>query len=297
MSDSKAASWLYSQNQFGDSTPPKSSARTIAITSGKGGVGKTSIAVKFSKILATMDKKVLLIDCDYNLSNTAIKLGLPITDSFASLINSDNEMDFDDCIHIDGNLHVLSACNGNLDILENKSDISAKVISYIMSKEKDYDYILLDCPAGIDRGAMSLNSYCDHRFVVVTPDKSSITDSYSLIKVLSKKYGVKENHLFVNKVRGTKDYRRVVKVISETVDDFLGVRVQVLGGLPLENISSSDFDKLVVGEENSSFHKSFYKLVGRFTEMQKVTALSSTTQINEELLFERKRQDVRSTIC
>lgn len=294
MSESKASEWLFSQHSLGEDQEVVNSAITIAVTSGKGGVGKTSIAVKFSKILSQMDKKVLLIDCDYNLSNTAIKLGLPVTNKFSEHL--DNDLDFDECLHSIGSLDILPTCNGSLEIHESKQDISSRIISYIMQKEHSYDYILLDCPAGMDKGTMSLNSYCDHRFVVVTPDKASITDSYSLIKVLNKRYGVRANHLFVNKVRETKDYKRVVRVMSETIGDFLGVRVQILGGLAQENISPNDFDKLIVGEEKSSFHKTFYKLVAKFTEKLDVHELRET-RINEDAFSGQKKQDALPTIC
>ena len=78
MSTKRAGEWLRSQNSFQTETYFQSrSCTSIAVTSGKGGVGKSSMALKMAKILAKKEKKVLLIDCDHNLSNLVVKLGLP----------------------------------------------------------------------------------------------------------------------------------------------------------------------------------------------------------------------------
>ena len=151
----------------------------ISITGGKGGVGKTSIALKTAQELASAGYKTLLIDCDSNLSNTAIKLGLPLDNKFEKILSG--EAQFEDCLISRGNFHLLPACNGSVSVFESKINFDDVIIDIIASHENDYDYILLDCPAGASREALTLNAYCDHRWVVVTPDKSSITDSYSLV--------------------------------------------------------------------------------------------------------------------
>ena len=94
VSETDVQSWLISQNssyrEFNNKVP-KRKASTIAITSGKGGVGKTTISLKMSKVLSQMGYKVLLIDCDYNLSNTVVKLGIPVNNNFFKYMNS-NEL-------------------------------------------------------------------------------------------------------------------------------------------------------------------------------------------------------------
>ena len=82
-------------------TSKKSPGQILAITNQKGGVGKTSVSLKMSKTLSELGYKVLLIDCDSNLGNTAIRLGLPINNSFYSLLSASKT--FDECIHKNGN--------------------------------------------------------------------------------------------------------------------------------------------------------------------------------------------------
>lgn len=268
MSSSRTQEWLLSNNRYLKPNENKltfGKARTISIASGKGGVGKTSISLKMSQTLVKQGYKVLLIDCDYNLSNTAVKLGLPLNNDFYYFLNS--RKSFEECIQKIGKFHLLSACSGNIDMFEDGESYSSHIINLLNKCEKDYDYIILDSPAGLKKDILTLNAYCDHRFVVVTPDKSSITDSYSLLKVLNMNYGINENHLVLNKISNKNQFNRLVKSLSETVESFLTCRLKVLGAIKFENMDVDQFDELIVNESaNSAFDKNFIKLIKTFTD-------------------------------
>jgi len=236
---------------------------TLAVTGGKGGVGKTSVALKFALELSRK-KNVLLIDCDHNLSNTLIKLGAPLNDYFYELITS--LKNFDECLYKEGKFHLLSGCNGNLGFLNKSFDLAKFVIDIMVEHEKEYDHIILDCPAGLSADSMMLSAYCDNRIFVVTPDKSSLTDSYSLMKILSRSYGVKENYLLVNKIQNLKHYHRVVKTISETAECFLSCRTHILGGIQKREGNSDLFDEDLLSNKNSIIHKNFTKVIKIYAE-------------------------------
>ena len=138
----KTSEWLLSNNtqyhkQIKDLLDSRKNKReksvTVSVTGGKGGVGKTSVSLKLSKELAKQGHKVLLIDCDYNLSNTALKLGLPITNTFYDLVSANKN--FDECLHIDGNFNLLSACNGSLDLFDASFRIEEVIIDIINTHE------------------------------------------------------------------------------------------------------------------------------------------------------------------
>lgn len=260
---SNPSDWLVSQNKY-QSKKTGLKAKTISVTAGKGGVGKTSVAVKMARLMASSGYKILLLDCDTNLSNTVVKLGLPINNYFYELISA--QRDFDDCLHKDGNLHLLSGCNGSIDLFNKNLEVDRIIIDILVNHERDYDYIILDCPAGITKETLTLNAYSDYRFVVVTPDKSSVTDSYSLIKILNKEFGVNDNHLLINKVSSEPQYQRMVKTLSETVETFLKCRLHILGGIKNEEIPVDQFDSVLLEQENSSLHKNFVKIVKKFTD-------------------------------
>ena len=256
--------WLLSQKTIS----PKV-AKKIGFLSGKGGVGKTSVAVKMSCLLSDWGYRVLLLDCDYNLSNGVLKLGLPINENFYSLITC--EKPFQDCLYKKGNLHILSGCNGNLKIFDNKLEFGKIIMDIIMAHEGEYDYVMLDCPAGLGRDMVRLGAFCDYRTIVVTPDKSSLTDSYGLMKIMCKKYGIVNNHLLVNKVSSFQQYTKIVKSMCETVEKFLCGYLHILGGIRYETVNVDSFDRLLLKDADSKIHTDISKIVGKFTDKKSVT--------------------------
>ncbi len=264
----KTSEWLFSYNSEAapdDKKLTSSKAQTISITGGKGGVGKTSISLKLSRELVDQGYKVLLIDCDTNLSNTAIKLGLPIENKFYSLVTAQSS--FDDCLYKDGRFHLLSASNGCLELFDSSLKIEEIIIDILNEHENEYDYVLLDCPAGLQKECLVLNAYCDKRIMVVNPDRSSITDTYSLIKILRNKYGVTENHLIVNKYETYSQFNKVVSTISETVESFLGGRTVLLGGIERLNTQRGKFDSLFFAKGGKNdLHKNILKVVKKLTD-------------------------------
>ena len=268
----KTSEWLLS---FSSNQNIKSNSRSlikngfrpcskISITGGKGGVGKTSIALKTAMELVKSGFRTLLIDCDSNLSNTAIKLGLPLENKFEKLLSA--EATFEEIIIQLGNFHLLPACNGSIEVFESRLNFDEIIIDIINSHEHEYDYILLDCPAGVSREALTLNAFCDYRWVIVTPDKSSITDSYSLVKLLANRFGIKENHLMVNMYQNDKQYQKGVSTLSETIENFLGLSTKVLGGIQKVEVSAEGFDTFFLSETKTEWQKNFVKLLYGFTE-------------------------------
>jgi flagellar biosynthesis protein FlhG len=265
----KTSEWLYSFSSHKRRVPSKetqtaSTCKKISVTGGKGGVGKTSISLRLATDLSQEGHRVLLIDCDANLSNTAIKLGLPLDNSFWKLLSG--EKSFKDCVIKPGTFDLLPACNGSLDLFEAQIPLDEVMMDIISSHEHEYDYIILDSPAGMSKETLNLNAYCDHRVIVVTPDKSSITDSYSLIKVLGQKYGIKENHLLVNMIQQEKQFHRVVLSLSETIENFLGCRTVILGGLKKIDIAQESFDTFFLSAASVEWNKNFIKMAQTFTE-------------------------------
>ncbi len=253
----------------------------ISITGGKGGVGKTSVSLRMARELASLGHRVLLIDCDTNLSNTAIKLGLPLDDTFWKLLSA--EKDFRECVISRDGFDLLPACNGNVELFESRLALDEIIIDIISSHESEYDFVLLDCPAGLGRESLTLNAWCDHRFIVVTPDKSSITDSYSLVKVLATRFGIKENHLLVNMIQNDRQFQKVVMTLSETIENFLGCRTHVLGGLRKIDVSAEGFDTFFLSEQGSEWHKNFFKIIQQFAEKWGAEQTASRSAVEQEV--------------
>lgn len=262
----KTSDWLQSFTSKQATLRPRefNGCTKIAVTGGKGGVGKTSIALKTAVELSRAGHRTLLVDCDSNLSNTAIKLGLPVDNKFERLLSA--EISFEECLVQRGNFHLLPACNGSLELFESKLQFDEIIADIILTHEHEYDYILLDCPAGLSREALTLSAACDHRFIVVTPDRASITDSYSLIKVLKQRFGITQNHLLVNMHQGEKQLKKVTQTLTETIQNFLGIQTQTLGGIQKFDVSAEGFDTFFLSDEKSDWNKNFVKILYGFTE-------------------------------
>jgi len=267
MSEKIARNWLLSQNKFQDDCLKEKRklgrTHTISIASGKGGVGKTSIAIKMSKILSDRGYKVLLVDCDYNLSNTSIKLGIPLNNNFAKLVHQ--EISFEDCLYKQGHFHLLPGCSGNMDIFSGNIQLEKFLIDLLLEKEDHYDFIFLDCPAGLSKDILTLNAYSDYRFVILNPDKSSLTDAYSLMKILKNNFGIRENHILLNMVSSFTQYKRIVQVLSDTTKNFLDLKLHVLGWVFRETKDTDNFDGLL-NDKCSGIHKNLSKILTKFTE-------------------------------
>ena len=261
--------WLESQHSSPTSFVPtrkKKFSKTVklAFTSGKGGVGKTSITLKTGIELSNLGYKVLVIDCDFNLSNTAIKLGLPLKNTFYDYLNHDAPLE--SCLSFYGNMHLISACNGSLGLYQSDIKVEDHILDIIHEFDKKYDFIILDCPAGLTRDNLFLNAYVDHRVFVVTPDQSSITDSYSFMKILAREFDITSNHLFVNKYVEKRQFQKVVKTISETAENFLNCRTSIFGSMKLLDIKADHFDREFLDRKNTPLNKSFVNNLSHFAE-------------------------------
>ena len=267
MSDKESSSWLqsfHSSKKNIRSSGRAPCAKMVCITGAKGGVGKTSIALKLSLELAERGRRTLLIDCDCNLSNTAIKLGLPLNDSFLRLLNCN--ISFDDALYKRGNFHLLSSCNGSFELFEEEYSFNGHWGRFISDQKSNYDYIIFDSPSGITPHTAFLASYCDDRIFVLNPDCSSITDAYSLIKIIRHKFAIKENYLVVNKVQNKNQFDRVIKTVSETAENYLNVRSHILGALSFSNEKHEDFDRQLLYGKKNLINENFKVILRKFLE-------------------------------
>lgn len=206
----------------------KKTPRVLAVTSGKGGVGKSFISANLGLCLAATGRKVLMVDADLGLANLDLMLGVTAKDSIREVLNSDTPISQAIAKGPRG-ISLLSACSGDFDIAEMDEKSRLALFGAIDSLESEFDTLLIDTGAGIGSNAIGFAAAAQQVLVVVTPDPASMADAYAMIKVLNTRCGVKRVNLVVNMASGPQEAEMIVERILNLVARFLDVSVIPVG--------------------------------------------------------------------
>jgi flagellar biosynthesis protein FlhG len=206
--------------------------KTIAITSGKGGVGKSAIVSNMAYLLSVMKKQTYILDADLALGNIDIMLGVVPRFNIRDLINGQKSMQD---IIVDGpfGIKVIPATSGIAEF----SNLSLEEKTILLSSFQDipdYDFLIMDTSAGISSNVLYFNAISQDVFVIVTPDPASLTDSYATIKVLHKSTTRKDFRIMVNMVRDEREALDVYRKLLLVTDRFLDVSIDFAGFIPMD---------------------------------------------------------------
>jgi flagellar biosynthesis protein FlhG len=207
-------------------------AHVITIASGKGGSGKSNIALNLGIILSRMNRKVLLYDADLNLANIDVLLGMSPKYRILDLIRGDVKLN-DVIIEVRNNLKLLPANSGSINFPEISGESLIKIISDFIDVESDFDFILVDAPAGISDEVIKLVSFSHDYILVVTPEPTAIMDAYAVIKLVNYKSGRSNVKVIVNN-SGLEKAIEVVERLSVAAWKFLNVKVDFIGSIPYD---------------------------------------------------------------
>ncbi|HAR95634.1 MAG TPA: flagellar synthesis regulator FleN [Deltaproteobacteria bacterium] len=204
--------------------------KTIAITSGKGGVGKSAIVSNMAYLLSVMKKQTYILDADLALGNIDIMLGVVPRFNIRDLINGEKSMQD---IIVDGpfGIKVIPATSGIAEF----SNLSVEEKTILLSSFQDipdYDFLIMDTSAGISSNVLYFNAISHDVFVIVTPDPASLTDSYATIKVLHKSTMRRDFRILVNMVRDEREALDVYRKLLLVTDRFLDVSLDFGGYIP-----------------------------------------------------------------
>lgn len=213
-------------------------ARTIAVVSGKGGVGKSNVALNFSLELLNQDKKVLLLDLDVGMGNIDILLGLHSEKSIVDMFT--DHLSVHDIIETGPRgLAYVAAGSGltNLFLMdEEKRDYFYQQYDELV---KLYDYIIFDMGAGATNDSLSLILASDECIVVTTPEPTSITDAYGMIKHILNRQGNMSISVIMNRSTSAKSGNQALDRFQRVVAQFLNVEIKKIGILPDDKIVST----------------------------------------------------------
>ncbi len=222
--------------------PGKSGAgpTTICISSGKGGVGKTSISVNTATALAASGRyKVLLIDGDLGLANVDIVLGLNVRHTVQETIDDDQPL-AKILVEITPGFFVLPATSG-VPEMANLSFEEQSILMEALEKIIDrFDFVLIDTAAGLGDSVLWFNQWARLNIIILSPDPTSMTDAYALMKVLTTQYGKNDFKLLINNVQSRKEGQAVFASMSRVLANFLKITPDYLGALPQDsNVSKA----------------------------------------------------------
>ncbi|MCL7944267.1 AAA family ATPase [Marinobacter sp. ATCH36] len=208
----------------------QSQPRTLAITGGKGGVGKTSVALNLSLTLAREGHKVLLLDGDTDLANVSIMLGRYPTRTLANVMAGECGLR-DVIMKAEWGLHIIPGASGVEQCVEMAAEESLRVLKALSRLEKDYNYVIIDTASGLQKTGMHMIAAAELACVVVTPDPASLTDAFSLIKLLIRRGYRRTPSVLVNMAQGASQARSVFQRLESAAQRHLGVHLHYLGAI------------------------------------------------------------------
>ncbi|WCE03720.1 P-loop NTPase [Pseudoxanthomonas sp. JBR18] len=214
---------------------PLGPVRTIAVTGGKGGVGKTNLSVNLSMALADMGKRTLLLDADLGLANVDVLLGLTPRYTLADLVAGRCTLE-ESIIDMPNGLMVVPAASGRRHMAELAPGQHVGLINVFSELERDLDVMVIDTAAGITDSVLTFCQAAQDAVVVVCDEPASITDAYALIKVLSRERGVDRVQIVANMVRDPNEGRLLYDKLGRVCEKFLGdVSLNYLGCVPQDD--------------------------------------------------------------
>ncbi len=207
--------------------------KVIAVSSGKGGVGKTNVSVNLAASLAKDGKEVLLLDADLGLANVDVLLGLNPSYDLSHVISGERSLEE---VMIDGpaNVKVIPASSGisrmaNLGVAE-----QAGLINAFNELGHAIDVMVVDTAAGISDSVVNFCCASQEVVVVVCDEPASITDAYAFIKVMSREHGVERFQILANMTHTTHEGRELFNKLSKATDRFLDVMLTFMGTIPYD---------------------------------------------------------------
>lgn len=204
-----------------------SQIKTIAITSGKGGVGKTSLAVSLSIALSKGGSSVTLLDADLGLANINVILGIIPKFNLYHVIKGKKKLK-DIVIEVPEGIKIIAGAAGFHQLANLNEKQRENFITEIDELAND-DYMIIDTGAGVSQNVLSFLTASDEIIVVTTPEPTAITDAYGIIKSIAAQSNEKTIKLIVNRCQSVSEGKRVAQRIINIAGQFLNIKVENLG--------------------------------------------------------------------
>ncbi|MDD3312056.1 MinD/ParA family protein [Pseudodesulfovibrio sp.] len=201
---------------------------SLSIMSGKGGVGKTNIVLNLGYALHNAGMTAMLMDCDLGLANLDVLLGISPERNLQDLLRQGVDAE-DVLVSIEDGFDMLPATSGVPELVEMDEDMQDILFKKLVNLAGEYDYLMLDLGAGISSTVLSFAAMTQLRIVVVTPEPTSLTDSYAMIKVLVTQHRIRDFLILVNQATSAAEAKQTFERLAMTCKNFLNITLSSLG--------------------------------------------------------------------
>ncbi|MEJ2360238.1 MAG: MinD/ParA family protein [Gammaproteobacteria bacterium] len=205
--------------------------RVIAVTGGKGGVGKTNVAINLGMAMSHRGKKVMIMDADLGLANIDVLLGLQSKVNLHHVITGEHTLE-EIIVDGPGNIKIIPASSGVRQMASLEPQFHSGLIQAFSELSQDVDVLIVDTAAGISDVVTSFASASQEVVVVVCDEPASITDAYAIIKLMSIEYGVYRFRVLANMATSPQHGREIYTKIAKVTDRFLNVALDYMGYVP-----------------------------------------------------------------
>lgn len=262
---------------------------SIAVMSGKGGVGKTNISLNLAFALHSLGNAVMLMDCDLGLANLDVLLGVTPDKNLEDLLSPKvKPEEILVCLN-DPDLHFLPAATGVPELANWDSDIQSMLLGKLNSLFNSYDYLLMDLGAGINNTVTTLAAMTHLKCVVITSEPTSLTDGYALIKVMSTQRKIKNFLVIVNMVKTIKDGEQAFNRLKTACERFLGIQLSLLGIIVQdEAVTRAVLAQTPLYQHNpqSRAYKGIKKVADKINQIKQTLSSPSTSALNINILIQ-----------
>lgn len=205
--------------------------KSIAVSGGKGGVGKTLIATNLASYLAKQGKRTLLIDADFGMANANILFGKNTNRSINGLVNGEQSIE-EVILNVAPQLDLIPGGTGENELLNLGPTARGNLLRNIYSQSRDYDYCIVDTSAGASDASLDFCAACDQLLVVIVGEPTSFMDAYSLIKAAHLDYKLDNFGIIVNQAASREQGQQLYKKFGEITKKFITVNQRYIGYLP-----------------------------------------------------------------
>lgn len=262
----------------GMETTMRKKTRVITVTSGKGGVGKTNFSINLAILLSEMGNRVVIIDADIGLANVEFVLGIMPQYTLLDVINDDKEITD---ILIDGpnNIKFISGGSGVEELIKLEKWQLDKFMEQIIKLDELADIIIVDTGAGISDSVLSFIMAAQEVILIATPEPTSLTDAYALMKMVSKMDNKKQMKIVVNKAEDRDEAEQILKKLTMASEKFLSFKTEPLGYI-LDDYTVTKAVKrqqpFIISNPKSVSSKQLREIANRLVEGYKNEAMPSS---------------------